>query len=162
MGIEIERKFLTRGPQWRDEVVQTHTIRQGYLSTDVDRVVRVRVVNDETGFITVKGRRHGATRAEFEYQIPGAEAVAMLDRLCLRPFIEKRRHILSLRPGAWVVDEFLGVCDGLVLAEVELPDEDSVPPVPAWAGRDVTSDDRYTNAALVASGGYFGEVPGGS
>lgn len=162
MGIEIERKFLIHGPQWREDVVRSHRIRQGYLCTDVERVVRVRLVDDETGFITVKGRRHGATRAEFEYQIPGPDAVAMLDRLCLRPFIEKRRHVLSLRPGAWVVDEFLGVHEGLVLAEVELPDEDSMPPVPAWAGRDVTADDRYTNAALIASGGYFSEVPGGS
>lgn len=153
MGREIERKFLVDGPQWRDEVIASHTIRQGYLGIEVDRVVRVRVVDDTTGFITVKGRRTGASRAEYEYEIPYADALAMLESLCVRPLIEKRRHSLSLPSGAWIVDEFLGDHHGLLLAEVELPDESSAPEVPAWAGREVTTDNAYANSALVTMHG---------
>jgi adenylate cyclase len=150
MGIETERKFLVTDDSWRAQVRRTNLVRQGYLSTEVDRVVRVRLVDDAVGAITVKGRRSGDQRAEFECPVPAADAAAMIDTLCLQPLIEKRRHLLDLAPGEWVVDEFLGANAGLVVAEVEYePSQAADLPVPTWVSADVTEQDRYRNSQLV-------------
>jgi len=147
VGVEIERKFLvsdTRVLDGDDGV----PYRQGYLTTDVDRTVRIRRAGDHA-FITVKGRSRGATRAEFEYEIPVADAEAML-ALCLPPLIEKVRHRVAHAGHVWEVDVFGGANEGLVVAEVELPDEDAIVEVPRWVGDEVTADPRYFNANLIA------------
>lgn len=87
MAIEIERKFLVRGDQWRKDAVGT-VYRQGYLTVDPERTVRVRIAGDR-GFLTIKGKTEGFSRSEFEYSIPLAEATQLLDTLCLKPLIEK-------------------------------------------------------------------------
>jgi CYTH domain-containing protein len=147
MGIEIERKFLVRDRAFLDDVAGV-PYRQGYLSTDPDRTVRIRRAG-EHGYVTVKGRSHGATRAEFEYEIPVADADAMLV-LCIPPVIEKIRHRIEHAGRTWEVDVFGGANEGLVVAEVELPSEDAVVDVPDWIGDEVTDDPRYFNANLIA------------
>jgi adenylate cyclase len=148
MPREIERKFLVRSDAWRGGAVGKR-YRQGYLSTEPDRTVRVRVAGD-AGFLTVKGRAAGATRAEYEYPIPRQDAEEMLDRLCLRPIVEKTRYRIPWGGLTWEVDDFSGENAGLVVAEVELEDEGQAVDLPPWVGREVTDDPRYANASLVA------------
>jgi len=145
---EIERKFLVTGDGWRG-LGRSFAFRQGYLSTVKERTVRVRAVGDR-GFLTVKGITSGATRTEFEYQIPVADAEAMLHELCERPIIEKRRHVVEHEGLVWEIDEFGGVNEGLIVAEVELEAADQDIPLPEWAGAEVTDDPRYFNANLIA------------
>lgn len=148
MPQEIERKYLVKGEDWR--VPGTGTpYRQGYLSTVPERSVRVRVIRDK-GYLTVKGITVGATRAEYEYEIPVGDASEMLDNLCERPLIEKTRYRLEHHGLTWEVDEFDGDNAGLVVAEVELEDEDQAVTLPDWIGKEVTGDRRYYNASLIA------------
>jgi len=148
MGVEIERKFLVVGDDWRS-LAEGVEYRQGYLSTDRERTVRVRT-RDGEGFLTIKGVTRGATRLEFEYQIPKADADELLDELCLEPIIYKIRRRIPYAGHVWEVDEFLGDNEGLVLAEIELEAADEAFEVPAWIGEEVTGDPRYYNANLVA------------
>jgi adenylate cyclase len=149
MAKEIERKFLVRGNSWRGQDGGKR-YRQGYLSTVKERTVRVRTTGDK-GFITIKGESVGATRSEYEYEIPLADANEMLDRLCERPLIEKTRYRVSHEGLAWEIDEFERDNQGLIIAEVELKDETQSVTLPGWIGQEVTGDPRYFNANLVAN-----------
>jgi adenylate cyclase len=147
MGIEIERKFLVRDRS----VLERSTgipYRQGYLSRDPERTVRVRLAGDRA-FVTIKGRSEGASRAEFEYPIPVADADPLL-ALCEGALIDKTRHRIQAGSLTWEVDVFHGANDGLVVAEVELDSPDQPVDIPEWVGDEVTSDPRYVNANLVA------------
>jgi CYTH domain-containing protein len=147
MGIEIERKFLVRDPS----VLQRSTgvaYRQGYLSRDPDRTVRVRLAGDRA-FVTIKGRSDGASRAEFEYPIPVADAESLL-ALCEGSLIDKTRYRIEAGALTWEVDVFHGANDGLVVAEVELDAPDQLVDIPDWIGDEVTTDPRYFNASLAA------------
>ncbi|MBA4255172.1 MAG: adenylate cyclase [Polaromonas sp.] len=144
MAIEIERKFLVRNDHWRGTPGVRYT--QGYLNRDVARTVRVRVAGGQ-GWLTIKGRSEGATRQEFEYPIPLADAQALL-ALCDGPLIDKTRHTLTHGGMVWEVDEFHGDNDGLVVAEIELSSPDQAFERPDWLGEDVTHDTRYFNSAL--------------
>lgn len=146
MGKEIERKYLVTSKEWK-ELAKGTSYRQGYLSTVKERTVRVRTINDK-GFLTIKGITVGASRAEFEYEIPAAEANAMLNDLCEKPLIEKNRYKIDYAGLTWEVDEFFGDNDGLVVAEVELTSEDQKIELPGWVGEEVTSDPRYFNSNL--------------
>ncbi|MBK7580447.1 MAG: CYTH domain-containing protein [Myxococcales bacterium] len=149
MGIEIERKFLVTSDAWRGGAVPT-LLRQGYLSTDPERVVRARVAA-ERGFLTVKGRAAGARRVEIEVELPLEEARAAL-ALCKGTLIEKHRHRVAHGAFTFEVDEFLGANAGLVVAELEVADERAferaLASPPGWLGQDVTDDMRLTNSAL--------------
>ncbi len=147
MGTEIERKFLTRDASWKTPGGGV-LCRQGYLCADPGRTVRVRVMGGK-GFLTIKGESAGASRAEFEYEIPAADAETMLDSLAKGSLIEKRRYIIPYGGMVWEVDEFLGANAGLVVAELELEREDQPFTKPAWVGEEVTGDARYYNANLV-------------
>jgi adenylate cyclase len=147
MGVEIERKFLLTGDGWRT-LGQPVLLRQGYLSSNPERVVRVRV-EGEHGTVTIKGRSTGATRGEWEYAIPLAEANELLDTLCEQPIIEKYRSRIPFAGNVWEVDEFLGVNQGLRFAEIELGAEDQPFEKPDWIGEEVTHDRRYFNSSLV-------------
>jgi adenylate cyclase len=146
---EIERKFLVSGEAWRETAEGTR-YRQGFLSTEPERTVRVRVAGPR-GSITVKGKNVGARRAEFEYEIPVADAERMLDTLCQRPLIEKIRYTLPVGPHTWEIDVFEGSNAGLVVAEIELSSEDEAFEKPEWVGDEVTDDPRYFNSNLVAN-----------
>lgn len=149
MGREVERKFVVVGDDWKTAAPGL-AIRQGYLSTDPHRTVRVRT-EGARGVLTVKGLTRGITRSEFEYDIPLADATQLLDRLCLRPLIEKTRHHLHFGGSAWTVDEFHGDNEGLVVAEIELTAASDSFERPSWLGAEVSHDPKYFNANLVAS-----------
>lgn len=148
MGIEIERKFLVKGDEWR-KLADGILYRQGYLSTVKERTVRVRTIG-KTGYLTIKGLTVGTTRLEFEYQIPFTESNEMLDKLCEKPIIEKYRHRIEYAGLFWEVDEFLGENEGLIFAEVELSSEDQEINKPDWIGAEVSSDPRYFNSNLIS------------
>jgi adenylate cyclase len=147
MSVEIERKFLVRNDQWKT-LGNRVSIRQGYLSSHPDRIVRVRI-QDTTAKLTIKGRTVGVTRGEWEYPIPIEDAQRFLDDLCEKPIIEKIRHRIQYEGMLWEVDEFFGENLGLVVAEIELLTEDQVFAKPDWVGDEVTHDPRYANANLL-------------
>jgi CYTH domain-containing protein len=148
MSTEIERKYLVKGDDWKKQGTG-QAYRQGYLSTHPDRTVRVRLVG-EKGYLTIKGRTTGATRAEYEYPIPFADAQGLLDQLCQQPLIEKVRYRIPYEGLVWEVDEFTGENLGLVVAEVELVAEQQAIVLPPWVGREVTAEARYYNANLMS------------
>ena len=145
MAREIERKFLTRGTAWRR--AGTMRLRQGYLSSALGRTVRVRTVGDKA-YLTIKGMAVGATRPEFEYEIPYEDAKELLN-ICETPLIEKDRYRLEEGGVVWEIDEFLGENLGLIIAEVELKSEDQPFTKPDWVGEEVTGDPRYFNSNLI-------------
>jgi adenylate cyclase len=144
MAIEIERKFLVVNDSWRSAPAVYFC--QGYLNRDKARTVRVRVAGDH-GYLTIKGISQGASRAEFEYEIPLADAKQLLG-LCDGPLIEKYRRNIEFKGMIWEVDEFLGDNSGLVVAEIELGSETQAFAHPDWLGQEVTGDDRYYNSNL--------------
>ena len=146
MALEIERKFLVTKNNWRNG--QGTMYRQGYLNSDENRNVRVRVVDDR-GYLTVKGISQGATRVEYEYEIPKAEADAMLDNLCEQPLIIKKRFKIEFKGFVWEVDEFLNENQGLIIAELELESETQTFIKPEWIGVEVTGDPKYFNSNLI-------------
>ena len=147
MGKEIERKFLVKDNSWRALAPGTE-YRQGYLNSAKERIVRVRTIDDK-GYLTIKGITLGATRVEYEYEIPVAEAEAMLDELCEKPLIEKNRYKIDYEKLIWEVDEFFGQNQGLIVAEVELESEDQDYEKPGWIGDEVTGDPKYFNSNLI-------------
>lgn len=149
MAQEIERKFLLCDESWRSVAGTGTPYRQGYLSLDKERIVRVRVKGEEA-FLTVKGGRKGFTSAEYEYPLPLADAEEMLRDLCIPPLIEKMRYEIVHEGLTWEVDEFFGDNAGLLVAEVELESEEQEVPLPSWVGKEVTEDRRYANASLVS------------
>lgn len=149
MAKEIERKFLLVGDDWRELAKGTH-YRQGYLNSAKERTVRVRTIDDK-GFLTIKGITTGATRVEYEYEIPHSDCTEMLDNLAEQPIIEKARYKIEFGGFVWEVDEFFGVNKGLVVAEIELKSEDQAFERPSWVGEEVTGDPRYYNSNLVAN-----------
>ncbi len=148
MAREIERKFLVKDNTWRGQDAGKH-YRQGYLSTVKERTVRVRSAGDKA-YLTIKGITVGASRPEYEYEIPVARQNEMLDQLCERPLIEKTRYRIPHDGLVWEIDEFEGDNRGLITAEVQLKDEHQSVALPAWIGEEVTANPRYFNANLVA------------
>ena len=122
--------------------------RTGRVTSTEERTVRVRTAEDKA-FLTIKGLTVGATRAEYEYEIPFHEGKAMLDALGEKPLIEKKRYKIPAGGLTWEIDEFLGDNAGLIVTEVELKSEDQAFERPAWLGDEVTGDPRYYNANLI-------------
>ncbi len=148
MGKEIERKFLVHGIKYREYSSKIY-YKQGYLSVDKERTVRIRIAGDK-GFITIKGKTTGCFRQEYEYEIPVIEAEEILNNLCLKPIIEKYRYIyVGTDKIIWEIDEFMGENAGLTVAEIELPTEDFPFIKPDWIGQEVTDDARFYNSNLI-------------
>ena len=145
--MEIERKFLVASAGYRQSA-HSSRIRQGFLSTDKEHVVRIRVTG-RMAFLTVKGLASGPSRPEFEYKIPVADADYLLEHLCEKPLIVKNRFRTEFEGFTWEVDEFHGENEGLVVAEIELEYEGQQFPLPEWIGSEVTGDPRYYNSSLV-------------
>jgi CYTH domain-containing protein len=146
--IEIERKFLVK-----DEIrevlkyLEPKSIRQGYLMDENGQTVRVRTKGDK-GFLTIKGKAEGISRAEFEYEIPLEEAVQLLDHFC-KWELSKDRYAIQVAGKTWDVDVFHGRHEGLILAEIELEDENEVFEHPNWLLEEVSHNERYYNSNLV-------------
>jgi adenylate cyclase len=149
MAVEIERKFLVNGEAWRS-LGTAIRYRQGYIAASPNRTVRIRIAGDQ-GYITIKGASQGISRAEFEYEIPLADAEELLNALCDRPLIEKTRTKIDWHGLTWEVDEFFGDNQGLIMAEVELTATDQLVDLPPWIGQEVSDDPRYYNANLAKS-----------
>ncbi|MBD2530989.1 CYTH domain-containing protein [Nostoc flagelliforme FACHB-838] len=147
MAKEIERKYLVLGDSWRG-LAEGSVYRQGYIATQDKVAVRIRVVGKKS-YLTIKGPSIKYSRLEFEYPIPVEDAQEMLETLCERPFIEKVRYKIEWRGLIWEIDEFDGVNKGLILAEVELSDENQQIELPTWIGQEVSDDARYFNSNLV-------------
>jgi adenylate cyclase len=147
VGVEIERKFLVLRDVWPAASPST-LYRQGYLSQEHGRTVRVRRAG-ERAFLTIKGQSRGLVRPEFEYEIPIADVDDLL-ALCIQPLIEKRRHVVLHEGHTWEVDDFLGANTGLLVAEIELDDPAASFARPPWVGDEVTDDPRYLNSNLVS------------
>lgn len=148
MGKEIERKFLVKQSIWNElEKPEGNHFRQGYLIAETDRSVRVRLTNTRA-FITIKGKTNGATRPEYEYEIPQKDAEELLNHFTIAE-LSKVRYNINYRGKLWEVDVFLGRNQGLIVAEIELKSEDESFEKPDWAGKEVTEDARYYNANLV-------------
>ncbi len=145
---EIERKFLVKNNTWRKGVKGVN-YQQGYLSTDSSRTVRVRL-EGKAGKLTIKGRKKGISGDEFEYDIPAQDAKYLLKNLCKQPIILKKRYKVNFKGLVWEVDVFEGENMGLVIAEVELKNENHKIKFPSWIGKEVTSDRRFRNANLVS------------
>lgn len=144
--LEIERKFLVKSDAWK-KLGKPVLYRQGYLTQDNSRTVRVRLAGDK-GYLTIKGKTTGFSRVEFEYEIPASDAQNMLDTLAFHPLIEKTRTCVTYAGHVWEVDEFFGENAGLVMAEIELTSETELFEKPDWIGEEVTGDPRYYNSAL--------------
>lgn len=145
MAKEIERKFLVKD-NWQPQGAGIK-IAQGYLSTVPERTVRVRI-KDDKGYLTIKGKNEGISRAEFEYEIPLQDAEALL-RLAEQPVLEKTRYLEKQGDFLWEIDVFAGDNEGLVVAEIELSTEETVFSRPSWLGEEVSGDVRYYNANLI-------------
>ncbi len=149
--LEIERKFLVISHDFKNQAFSKERIVQGFLNTDPERTVRIRV-KGEMGFLTIKGKsnRSGTTRFEWEKQISTSEAKKLLD-LCEKSILEKTRYEISAGEHVFEVDEFHGANQGLVVAEIELNDENEDFEKPDWLGKEVTGEVKYYNSQLSKS-----------
>ncbi len=152
MAIEIERKFLVVGDDWRAQATKRVPMRQGYLTEDNGKSsIRVRLQGVEAR-MNIKAAVVGRARAEYDYEVPVKDAHEILDTLCVG-LVDKVRHYIDTvcpdgQPLVWEIDEFGGANAGLVVAEVELKRDDQAIDTPAWLGREVTDDRRYYNHSL--------------
>ena len=146
--IEIERKFLVKSDDYKNKAVTKRRIVQGFLNTHPKRTVRIRV-NEDKAYLTIKGKSNeaGTSRFEWEKEIDISEAEALLE-LCEETVIEKTRYEIPTGNYMFEVDEFLGVNKGLVVAEIELQNENDPFERPNWLGEEVTGQLKYYNSLL--------------
>jgi CYTH domain-containing protein len=148
VGQEIERKFLVVGNAWRDHVTGSERLVDGLLATtSKGRKVRIRLYPDRAT-LTIKTRKKGRSRLEFEYDIPVPDAQQLLDTECGRTILSKTRHYIPFADFLWEVDVYEPPLDGVIIAEVELDSVDQDPPLPSWAGREVTQDPAFRKRNL--------------
>lgn len=149
MAIEIERKYLLKNDDWRQQADAGVKIAQGYFGSPEKASIRVRIQGDSAN-INIKSARLGIRRHEFEYAIPIADAEHMLAELCVRPVIVKTRYHCVVDGHTWEIDVFAGENSGLVVAEIELRNESEAFTLPEWVGEDVSDDPRYYNVSLLS------------
>lgn len=146
MAIEIERKFLVNGNEYKNMASSSVEMAQYYLQDAPERTVRVRVAG-ESAWLTIKGKSEGCSRNEWEYPIPAADAREMI-AICGGHGLEKRRWLVPYGGHTWEVDEYGGRHAGLVVAEIELPSEDVTFDMPPFVGEEVTGRPEYYNSVL--------------
>ncbi|NOY67027.1 MAG: CYTH domain-containing protein [Gammaproteobacteria bacterium] len=148
MAIEIERKFLLKDDSWRRFSEPGTDFCQGYLCDSGPGSVRIRIEGNQAN-INIKSATLDMQRLEYEYSIPIEDAREMLDQLCIKPLIEKKRYHVNACRKLWEIDVFEGDNKGLIVAEVELESRDEFIEMPEWVGEEVTEDTRYYNVCLV-------------
>lgn len=148
MSLEIERKFLVKSLAFKKEAFLQKTIKQGYLNSNKLRTVRIRIT-DDNAFLTIKGMSNasGTTRFEWEKEIDKQEAERLL-LLCEPSIIDKKRYYVKNNHFTFEVDEFYGDNEGLIIAEIELNDENDFFEKPKWLGKEVTGKKKFYNAFL--------------
>jgi len=146
--IETERKFLVKDLSFIKSSYKVNKISQGYLSTDPERTVRIRISNNE-GFLTIKSApdEKGWSRYEFEYKINLNDAIVLM-QMCLPSIIDKERYYVNVGEHRWEVDVFHGDNEGLIMAEIELTSTEEIFEIPSWVGEEVSGDSRYYNSML--------------
>ena len=147
MAEEIERKFLLKTDAWRAQVTSSQRISQGYLQRGPDSAIRVRIAGDRA-WLNIKKSLDGIHRLEYEYAIPLDDATELLERVALRPIIDKTRHLIPAGRRTWEIDEFHADNAGLIVAEIELGHADEAFDKPDWLGEEVSTDIRYFNSSL--------------
>jgi adenylate cyclase len=148
MAVEIERKFLVKSDQWHDELIdQGAYCIQGYLLEDPNKTIRIRIMGTKA-FLTIKGATHSISRSEYEYEIPVEDAKSMIESMT-DAVIEKTRYFLKQGEHIWEIDVFHGLNEGLIVAEIELKQEDETFELPAWVDKEVSDDPRYFNVNLL-------------
>lgn len=151
MAKEVERKFLVDGQAWRSQVEDTIRIQQFYLASNAGRSVRLRISDGKRAKLTLKFGSRGRERDEFEYKVPLADAEEMR-QFAIGRVIEKTRHHVHHGGYLYEIDVFGGELSGLVIAELETPEDVAASQLPSWIGREVTDDPRYYNATLAIGG----------
>ena len=146
MNNEIERKFLLKNSDWKKIADAGICIKQGYLNSSTRLTTRIRTKGNQ-GFITIKGKTIGISRAEFEYEIPFEDALNLL-KLCQNSIIEKTRFEVKIENQSWEIDVFEGENQGLIVAEIELNSETESFEKPEWLGEEVSFENKYFNACL--------------
>lgn len=147
MGIEIERKFLVNNLKWNAiNKPEGEIIRQKYILTDEEKTIRIREKGNK-GYFTIKGKKKGITRTEFEFEIPLEQALEMMKTFS-GGMISKVRYKINFEGKLWEIDEFLDDNIGLIVAEIELRFEDETFSVPDWVAKEVTHDTKYYNSNL--------------
>ena len=150
MAYEIERKFLVRDESWRASAGTPVPIRQVYLARNSAMSLRIRIKGERSATLTVKSAAAEMRRLEFEYEIPLADANSLFD-LREGGIVAKLRYKLPSQGSVWEIDVFEGENQGLVMAEIELPNEDKPFERPPWLGQEITADPRYSNASLAVT-----------
>lgn len=148
MGTEIERKYTLKNANWREAVSSSERMVQGYLAGNERASVRLRIVGEKAN-LNIKSATLGVFRQEYEYEVPLADAEKMLQDLCEKPLIDKERFYVTHAGKTWEIDVFAGDNEGLVVAEVELDDENEAVELPEWVDEEVSHDRRYYNVSLV-------------
>ncbi len=147
MSLEIERRFLVKGEDWRQSVSKEHEIQQAYLTSSKDGwTVRVRITDNQNACLTLKAKAEGVANYEFEYPIPLEDGLLLWEKLPNK--ITKTRFTLNLKEGDWIIDCFKKQNSPLVLAEVELASEKTQLHKPTWCGQEITGKFEWSNASL--------------
>jgi len=148
MAKEIERKYLVINDSWKKYIKTKKLYRQGYIPTASLTVVRVRI-SDNIAYLTIKGQNDGITRLEYEYPIPIGDANEIIKNFCPRPLIEKKRFEVLYNGLVWEIDVFFGENEGLIIAEIELKNQNQKINLPPWIGKEVSDDPKYYNVNLI-------------
>jgi adenylate cyclase len=148
MAVEIERKFLVRDESWRALFTRKQEIRDGLIAVANGRKVRVRIC-DQRATLAVKSKTESLANAEFEYEIPQADAEELMAHHCLHAELAKTRYVVPYGQLTWQVDIYKGMLAGVILAEVELPSETAELSLPDWVGREVTGNPDYKKINMV-------------
>ena len=147
MGIEIERRFLVENEDWRSQVIVSENFNQAYLNeSSSEWTIRIRIINNNQAYITLKSSINGLINHEFEYSIPNKDAFELLNLSKYK--ITKTRHRLKVNEKNWVVDSFGGLNSPLTIAEIELSSESEQISVPTWCGNEITGIKSLSNASL--------------
>ena len=147
MGIEIERRFLVENEDWKDQVIRSESFSQAYLNSSVDEwTTRVRIIDNNKGYITLKSSLNGLINYEFEYSIPRKDAIELIQLSKYK--ITKIRYQLKINKKNWVVDVFEESNSCLKIAEIELKSESEEIQVPSWCGKEITGIKSLSNASL--------------
>jgi len=147
MAIEIERRFIIKGDDWKEHAFSSKQIRQGYLSINFEEwIIRVRIIDNKDAFIGMKKSLEGLINDEFEYQIPIKDAELIWKKLDKK--LTKRRFDLQFNEDSWIIDCFQNENYPLIIAEIELESTESIVKSPHWCGKEITGEKKLTNAAL--------------
>ncbi len=147
MALEIERKFIVQGNEWKNFSTEVQDFQQGYLTNSFEEwVVRIRIINNKYSQLTLKSLKDEITNFEFEYPIPIADGIDIWK--IINQKIIKKRFLLNFNSQKWVVDVFEGLNYPLVLAEVELDSKSQIIEKPSWCTSEVTTIKKFSNASL--------------